>query len=77
MVDIMKDNVTKVLERDQRLTDMEDKAESLKDGAQRFERTSTQVKKKMWTKNMKWTVAVICAVIALALVIVLIIRPWK
>lgn len=65
----MKDNVNKVLERDAMLTDMEEKSESLRDGAQRFERTSTQVKNKMLSKNMKWTIAIVVLVLIIVAVV--------
>lgn len=44
--------------------------ETLKDGAQRFERTSTQVKRKMFSKNVKWTIALVMAVLLLILVVI-------
>lgn len=44
--------------------------ETLKDGAQRFERTSTQVKRKMFSNNVKWTIALVVAVLLLILVII-------
>ena len=45
VVQIMRNNVEKVLERDSKLTDLEDKSESLRDGASRFEKSSKKVKK--------------------------------
>ncbi len=49
----MRGNVEKVLERDQKLGDLEDKSDALRDGAARFETTSRKLKSKMWWKNMK------------------------
>jgi len=77
VVVIMKDNVNKVLERDAKLTDIEDKSEGLRDGANRFSKTSTQVKKKMWWKNVKYMLAIIAVILVVILVIVLITQPWK
>eukprot|EP00124_Ichthyophonus_hoferi_P002985 Ihof_evm9s231 gene=Ihof_evmTU9s231 len=76
VVGIMKDNVEKVLERDAKLTDLEDKSETLRDGAQRFQKTSTQVKKKMWWKNLKWTLIMVAVALVIALIIILITKPW-
>jgi len=77
VVVIMKENVNKVLERDAKLTDIEDKSEGLKEGANRFSKTSTQVKKKMWWKNLKYMLAIIAVIIVIILVIILITKPWQ
>eukprot|EP00124_Ichthyophonus_hoferi_P000289 Ihof_evm15s10 gene=Ihof_evmTU15s10 len=42
VVDVMRDNVNKVLERDANLTNLEDRSEQLQDGASRFKTTSGQ-----------------------------------
>ena len=45
VIGIMRNNVEKVLERDTRILDLEDKSESLRDGALRFEKTAKKLKK--------------------------------
>ncbi|KNC74392.1 hypothetical protein SARC_13059 [Sphaeroforma arctica JP610] len=77
VVDIMKDNVNKVLERDQKLTEIEDRSDALKDGASRFQKTSGQVKSKMWWKNLKWTLLIIALIVIVIIVILLITKPWE
>ncbi len=46
VVGVMRDNVEMVLERDSRLTDLEDRSSTLEDGAQRFQSVGRQVS--MW-----------------------------
>lgn len=41
------------LERDAQLTDIQDKAETLRDGAEQFRTAATRLKRKMWYKNVK------------------------
>eukprot|EP00122_Pirum_gemmata_P017408 Pgem_evm1s16299 len=52
VVDIMKQNVNQVLERDEKLTAIDDKSDALVSGANRFQKTSNQVKRKLWWKNI-------------------------
>merc|ERR1712226_386016 len=51
IVDVMKVNVDKVLERDQKLGELEERAENLKDGAGQFDNNAKQIKKKFWWEN--------------------------
>lgn len=74
---IMRENLNKVLERDEKLTDLEDKSEHLRDGASRFEKTARKLKRKFWWKNLKFTLGIVFIILVLIMVIILIIRPWK
>uniref|UniRef100_A0A8C6MCF2 V-SNARE coiled-coil homology domain-containing protein n=1 Tax=Nothobranchius furzeri TaxID=105023 RepID=A0A8C6MCF2_NOTFU len=58
VVDIMRVNVDKVLERDQKLSDLDDRADALQAGASQFETSAAKLKRKYWWKNckVKWTV---------------------
>lgn len=72
VVDIMRVNVDKVLERDQKLSELDDRADALQAGASQFEATSGKLKNKMWWKNMKmWII-----LISIILVIIIIIVVW-
>ncbi|XP_065175674.1 vesicle-associated membrane protein 3-like [Sycon ciliatum] len=72
---IMRTNVDKVLERDQKLTDLDDRAENLQVGANQFERTATRLKRRMWWKNFKmWIIIGVVAVVLITIIAVLI---WK
>uniref|UniRef100_A0AAZ3S8Y2 V-SNARE coiled-coil homology domain-containing protein n=1 Tax=Oncorhynchus tshawytscha TaxID=74940 RepID=A0AAZ3S8Y2_ONCTS len=53
VVDIMRVNVDKVLERDQRLSELDDRADALQAGASQFESSAAKLKNKYWWKNLK------------------------
>ncbi|KAJ8371381.1 hypothetical protein SKAU_G00114090 [Synaphobranchus kaupii] len=73
VVDIMRVNVGKVLERDQKLSDLDDRAEALQAGASQFETNAAKLKRKYWWKNCKmWAI-----LIAVVLVIIIIIVIWS
>jgi len=66
VVGLMKSNVEKVLDRDAKLSEIQEKSEALRDGAQRFKTHSTRLKRKMWWKNIKFLIIIF---IVLALLI--------
>lgn len=70
---IMKDNIDKVLQRDEKLTDIESRSEELQDGANRFQKVSTKLKQKMWCKNMKYVIVLASIFLILIMIILLII----
>ncbi|CAH2054675.1 unnamed protein product, partial [Iphiclides podalirius] len=55
VVDIMKTNVEKVLERDQKLSELDDRADALQQGASQFEQQAGKLKSKFWLQNLKVT----------------------
>ncbi|XP_078464092.1 vesicle-associated membrane protein 1-like isoform X1 [Lampetra planeri] len=71
VVDIMRVNVDKVLERDQKLSELDDRADALQQGASQFETSAAKLKRKYWWKNCKmW--AILIAVIVLIIIIIII-----
>nr|6MDM_J Chain J, Vesicle-associated membrane protein 2 [Rattus norvegicus]6MDN_J Chain J, Vesicle-associated membrane protein 2 [Rattus norvegicus] len=48
VVDIMRVNVDKVLERDQKLSELDDRADALQAGASQFETSAAKLKRKYW-----------------------------
>lgn len=67
---ILKDNINKVLERGERLDDLIGQTEDLQASADSFKRTSTQVARKYWWKNIKFMIVIgVIAVIILILII--------
>ncbi|XP_060714293.1 vesicle-associated membrane protein 3 [Tachysurus vachellii] len=71
VVDIMRVNVDKVLERDQKLTELDDRADALQAGASQFETNAAKLKRKYWWKNCKmW--AILIAVLIILIVIIII-----
>ncbi|XP_010181402.1 PREDICTED: vesicle-associated membrane protein 2-like [Mesitornis unicolor] len=65
VVDIMRMNVDKVLERDQKLSELDNRADALQAGASQFETSAAKLKRKYWWKNCKMMIilGVVCAVI--------------
>lgn len=59
VVDIMRVNVDKVLERDQKLSELDDRADALQAGASQFESSAAKLKNKYWWKNCKVGLSVV------------------
>ncbi|UYV64892.1 VAMP2 [Cordylochernes scorpioides] len=49
----MRTNVEKVLERDKKLSELQDSADALEQGASQFEKQAGKLKSKFWWKNCK------------------------
>ncbi|XP_053168170.1 vesicle-associated membrane protein 2-like isoform X2 [Hemicordylus capensis] len=71
VVDIMRVNVDKVLERDQKLSELDNRADALQAGASQFETSAAKLKRKYWWKNCKMMIilGVVCAVILIIIII--------
>lgn len=74
---MMRHNMQLALERDDQLTNLEDRAEELQASSARFKRTTRAVKQAEWKNSIKWTIAVVVAVLLLILVVILLMQPWK
>ncbi|CAH1987185.1 unnamed protein product [Acanthoscelides obtectus] len=70
VVDIMKTNVEKVLERDQKLSELDDRADALQQGASQFEQQAGKLKRKFWLQNLK--MMIIMGVIGLVILIIIV-----
>ncbi|XP_076654282.1 neuronal Synaptobrevin isoform X2 [Halictus rubicundus] len=70
VVDIMKTNVEKVLERDQKLSELDDRADALQQGASQFEQQAGKLKRKFWLQNLK--MMIIMGVIALVILAIIV-----
>jgi hypothetical protein len=70
---IMRENVSKIIERDIRLEVLNETSEQLKSKGSAFENTSRLIRRKMWWKNTKQSVITGCVVLILILIIVLVI----
>merc|ERR1712142_1346304 len=70
VVGIMRTNVEKVLERDQKLSQLDERADALQNGASQFEKQAGKLKRKMWWKNLK--MMIIMGVIGLILLIIIV-----
>ncbi|KAB0790916.1 hypothetical protein PPYR_02716 [Photinus pyralis] len=71
VVGIMRVNVEKVLERDQKLSELDSRADALQEGGKRFEQQAQRLHKKYWWKNMK--MMIILGVIGVAILIIIIV----
>ncbi|CAL1295428.1 unnamed protein product [Larinioides sclopetarius] len=70
VVGIMRVNVEKVLERDQKLSELDDRADALQQGASQFEQQAGKLKRKFWWKNCKMWAILIGVVLIIIIVIV-------
>ena len=69
---IMKDNLEKVLERDAKLNELDERADALQDGASQFEKQAGKLKNKFWLQNLKSMIAM--GVVGLILLLLI---YWK
>uniref|UniRef100_A0A8C2FPX0 Vesicle-associated membrane protein 1 n=1 Tax=Cyprinus carpio TaxID=7962 RepID=A0A8C2FPX0_CYPCA len=69
VVDIMRVNVDKVLERDQKLSELDDRADALQAGASQFESSAAKLKNKYWWKNAKVCKTILMCIVTLNAVI--------
>ena len=67
----MKANVEKVLERDGKLGQLEERADRLQEGTEQFHRSAVRIKRKQWWENMK--MKIIIGVVAAAVLLILIV----
>lgn len=75
VVGIMRVNVEKVLERDQKLSELGERADQLEQGASQFEQQACKLKRKQWWANMK--MMIILGVIAVVLLIIIIGKTYR
>jgi vesicle-associated membrane protein 2 len=72
VVNIMRSNVEKVIDRDENLLKMNESAEKLESGASQFEMHMGKLKKKFnWRANSKWILLCALSVLAIALLVYL------
>lgn len=69
VVGIMRNNVEKVLERDSKLSELDERADALQDGASQFEKQAGKLKNKFWLQNIKFIIA--GAIVGLLILILL------
>ncbi|EGN94439.1 hypothetical protein SERLA73DRAFT_144178 [Serpula lacrymans var. lacrymans S7.3] len=69
-VGIMRENITKVAERGERLDSLQDKTDNLAISAQGFRHGANRVRKNMWWKDMKMRLIIGVAVAIIIVIIV-------
>jgi len=68
VIGIMHKNVEQVLERDSKLSELEERADALQDGSAQFEKQAGALKNKFWLENLKSMIAMgVVAVILLGM----------
>uniref|UniRef100_A0A8B9QP88 Vesicle associated membrane protein 4 n=1 Tax=Anas platyrhynchos TaxID=8839 RepID=A0A8B9QP88_ANAPL len=70
VIDVMQENITKVIERGERLDDLQDKSESLSDNATAFSNRAKQLRRQMWWRGCKMKAIIALVVVVLLLVII-------
>merc|ERR1711872_513872 len=53
VVGVMRNNIDKVLERDSKLSDLDNRASTLEASSSMFQQSSRRLRKKFWWQNMK------------------------
>ncbi|CBY14243.1 unnamed protein product [Oikopleura dioica] len=67
----MRGNVERVLERDQKLSQLDDRADALQQGASQFESQAAKLKRKYWWRNIKmWIILGIVAAVVIIIIAV-------
>jgi len=69
-VGIMRENITKVAERGERLEALQDKTDNLAVSAQGFRRGANRVRKNMWWKDMKMRIIIGTSILIIVVIIV-------
>jgi len=64
VVGYMKDNIVKIMDREEQLGDLEDKTEQLQYAASSFKEVAKQIETKFWYQNCKWKVMMILLLVA-------------
>ncbi|KAF9787851.1 synaptobrevin [Thelephora terrestris] len=77
-VGIMRDNITKVAERGERLDQLQDKTDNLAISAQGFRRGADRVRKNMWWKDMKMRIIIgVVIVVIIVIIVVSVVKTTK
>merc|ERR1712098_494871 len=69
VVGIMSENLEKVLERDSKLTKLDERADALQSGASQFEKQAGKLKQKFWLANTRWLILILVIIIITGMII--------
>uniref|UniRef100_A0A8D8PRS1 Synaptobrevin n=1 Tax=Cacopsylla melanoneura TaxID=428564 RepID=A0A8D8PRS1_9HEMI len=56
VLDIMTQNVEKIIERGDRIQELDERANNLRDGSTGFQQQSRRLRRNMWWQNFKWNI---------------------
>ncbi|XP_010119276.1 PREDICTED: vesicle-associated membrane protein 4, partial [Chlamydotis macqueenii] len=76
VIDVMQENITKVIERGERLDDLQDKSESLSDNATAFSNRAKQLRRQMWWRGckMKAIIALVAVIVLLVIIVPIVLK---
>ena len=69
--DIVRNNIVRVIDREDQMSDLQDKTEDLGEGAALFGKRSKQLRKQMWWKKFKMQLIVAFSIILILLIIII------
>ncbi|KAK5583894.1 hypothetical protein RB653_005498 [Dictyostelium firmibasis] len=67
---IMHNAIGQMLDNQQKVSDLTDKSENMKQGASQFKKKTNEIKRLMWCRNLKLTLIIIAVVVLLLVVII-------
>ncbi|KAJ3315370.1 hypothetical protein HDU76_002222 [Blyttiomyces sp. JEL0837] len=70
VVNIMNDNINKVMQRGEQLETLQNKTEDLQNSSLQFKKGANQVRKEMWWKDMKMKLILGGIVLAILIIII-------
>ncbi|KAK7098740.1 vesicle-associated membrane protein 4-like [Littorina saxatilis] len=78
---LLKDNVEKVIERGERIDDLQTRSEELQSGSHHFSRRATQVRRKMCWQNCRMNCIIAFVILGIlaviAIIVVVTMKPWE
>ncbi|XP_064791593.1 vesicle-associated membrane protein 4-like isoform X3 [Oncorhynchus masou masou] len=70
VIDVIQENISKVIDRGERLEDLQDKSDSLSDNASAFSSRAKQLHRRMWWRDVKMKAIIALVVVILLLIII-------
>ncbi|KAI7895691.1 synaptobrevin-domain-containing protein [Mucor mucedo] len=70
VVGIMQENIDKIMQRGERIGDLEDKSRNMHDAAAVFHGGANKVRKRMWWKNFRWKIIIAVTILVILGIII-------
>jgi len=74
--DIMNNNISKMVKNIDNLEVLHDKSDQMKESSNQFRKGATTMKNKMWWKNIKLQLIILCVIIVIIVIIILSLIPY-
>ena len=75
--DIMRTNVEKVMERDGKLSHLEERADQLQAGTEQFKNAAVRIKRKHFWENMKMKIVIGVVISVIIIIIIIVASQWN